>query len=288
MAEGSADVAAYYDNLSRFLDFAQQFGRGGGSQDSSTHRFLSANAEEIHDEHHGPQRLDLLVMEAATAAGLPSRPRVLDAGCGLGGTIFRWQERLGGRYDGLTLSPEQHRRATAEAERRGIAESCSFHIRSYQDSIAPRSYDAVVAIESLAHSPDPIATVSNLAPALVPEGLMLIVDDIPDRQTGNARLAAFRKSWRCPVLADACSYRAAIAAAGLTLVHEIDLTARLRPRRLAWLKILIAAFGLAYRLLPSRAARDILDALRGGFLLEALYRENAMRYLLIVAKRPTA
>ena len=25
--------------------------------------------------------------------------RVLDAGCGFGGTVFRWQERVGGTYD---------------------------------------------------------------------------------------------------------------------------------------------------------------------------------------------
>ncbi|MGH8471556.1 MAG: SAM-dependent methyltransferase, partial [Gammaproteobacteria bacterium] len=40
-------------------------------------------------------------------AGLPPEPRVLDAGCGFGGTVFHWQRRIGGRNDGLTLSRVQ-------------------------------------------------------------------------------------------------------------------------------------------------------------------------------------
>jgi len=274
-------IAAYYDNLSAFLDLARWFGRGGGSQQGATHRFLSGET----DEDVAPERLDLLVLEAAMKAGLPASPRVLDAGCGIGGTVFRWQERVHGTYDGLTLSPEQRRRAEAEAKRRGIAERCRFHLQSYHDAIAG-PYDAAVAIESLAHSPDPTAAVANLAAALAPGGLLLIVDDMPPDRTETAMLTAFKACWRCPVLADAAGFRAAIAAAGLTLQHEEDLTSRLRPRTLPALKVLMAAFGLARRLAPTRGVRDVLDALYGGFLLEALYRLGAMRYGLIIAAKP--
>ncbi|MBX7200162.1 MAG: methyltransferase domain-containing protein, partial [Rhodospirillaceae bacterium] len=238
---------------------------------------------------------DRLVFDAAVAAGLPAQPRVLDAGCGLGGTIFFWQGSRGGAYDGLTLSPEQHRRATLEAARRRVAGVCRFHVRSYQEPI-PRAasaslsapFDAVIAVESLAHSPDPAATVANLAAALAPGGLMLIVDDMPDGNREPARLREFKRCWRCPVLADAAGYRAALAAAGVMVVHEADWSHRLRPRPLTWLKVLIAAFGLACRLSPSRALRDALEAMLGGFCLEALYRTGGMRYRFIVARKPVA
>jgi SAM-dependent methyltransferase len=287
--ESGSGIAAYYDNLSRFLDFAGFFGRGGGASQSTTHRFLAASD----GGEAAPEQLDCVVLQAALDAGLPAAPRVLDAGCGLGGTIFRWQERLGGRYDGFTLSPEQRRRAEVTAVQRGIADTCRFHLRSYQDPIVAGAlaspYHAIVAIESLAHSQDPTATIANLGAALAPGGLLLIVDDMPDDMSnfGTRRiLAAFKECWRCPVLAGASAYRDKFTAAGLALVYEEDLTGRLRPRPALWLKVLIGGFGLAHALAPTQGLRNVLDAIRGGFMLEALYRAGEMHYRLLVAVRP--
>lgn len=286
MENNKADgIASYYDNLSRFLDWAHQFGRGGGASQGATHRFLAGKAGEEESERAVPERLDRLMLEAAMMAGLPAEPRVLDAGCGLGGTIFRWQEHVGGAYEGLTLSPQQVRRAEAEAARRGVARHCRFHLRSYH---APNtaSYNAVIAIESLAHSPDPAAAIANFAAALEPSGVLLIVDDMPEGRAAERMLAAFKARWRCPVLATAVNYRTALTASGLKLLREEDLTSRLRPRPLLWLRALLVIFGLARRLAPTRGLRDVFDAMLGGFLLETLYRLEAMRYRMIVAVKP--
>lgn len=287
--EGSGGIAAYYDNLSSFLDVARWFGRGGGAQEGATHRFLASPDGETSTQAV-PERLDHIVLAAAMANGLPHAPKVLDAGCGIGGTIFRWHERVGGSYAGLTLSPEQQRRASAEALRRGISASCQFHLRSYHDPLLSgpheRSFDAVIAIESLAHSPDPAAAVRNFAAALAPGGLLVIVDDMPVGQVENVLRADFKSRWRCPVLADAGDFRAAIEASGLKIVQDDDLTSLMRPRPLAWLRVLIAGFRLLRRLAPTRGMRDVLDALLGGFLLEALYRTGGMRYRMIVAAQP--
>jgi len=286
--EGSGGIAAYYDNLSSFLDVARWFGRGGGAEQGATHRFLAGSADQT-GAKAAPECLDHIVLEAAITGGLPPMPKMLDAGCGIGGTIFRWHGRVGGRYDGLTLSPEQQRRASAEAARREIAASCHFHLRSYHEPLLhgahERPYDAVVAIESLAHSPDPAAAIGNFAKALRTGGLLLIVDDMPTGTAAAEMLAAFKKRWRCPVLADAAGFRTAIAACGLKILRDDELTALMRPRPLPWLRVLIATFGLMRRLAPTRGVRDVLDALLGGFLLEALYRTGGMGYRLIVATK---
>ena len=76
-----------------------------------------------------------------------------------------------------------------------------------------------------------------------------------------------------------------MTSAGLTVTYEDDLTPRLRPRPLAWLRVLIAVFGLAQKLAPTRGARDVIGAFLGGFYLEALYRTGGMRYRLMVARK---
>ncbi len=282
-SETAIAIAGYYDSLSRFLDFARRIGRGGGSGSSATHRFLAADAQDITGTP-GPEQLDHLVLRAAQAAGLSPRPHVLDAGCGLGGTIFRWHEQVGGTFDGLTLSPEQQRRAAAEAVRRGVSAACRFHVRSYHEPIA-EARDAVIAIESLAHSPDPVGALQNFARGLAPGGLLLIVDDMPESTSHPRLLAGFKAGWQCPVLADTAALHAAMTGAGLTVTHEDDLTPRLRPRPLAWLRVLIAVFGLGRMLAPTRGARDVMGAFLGGFYLEALYRTGGMRYRLMVARK---
>lgn len=274
-------IASYYDNLLRFLDVARRVGRGGGTPYGSTHRFLAGEGGDA----ASPERLDWLVLEAALAADLPQAPQVLDAGCGTGGTIFRWHERIGGQYDGLTLSREQHRRASAEAARRGVASNCRFHLRSYHDPLGGEC-DAVVAIESLAHSSNPARAIANIAASLAPGGLLLIVDDMPEGASEPNMLAAFKAGWRCPALLSPDQYRQALNAAGLELRHDTDLTARLRPRPLWWLRVLIAAFGLARTLTPRPWLKDALGAIQGGFYLEALYRRRAMSYRLLVALKP--
>lgn len=281
----SDKIAGYYDSLSRFLDFARRIGRGGGSETSATHRFLAAADGDTDAATPGPERLDRIVREAAVAAGLSANPRVLDAGCGLGGTIFRWQEHVGGTYDGLTLSPEQQRRASEEAVRRGVSDACHFHLRSYHDPLTAPARDAVIAIESLAHSPDPVDAVSNFARGLAPGGLVLVVDDMPEPMASARLLAGFKDGWQCPVLADAAGFHAAMTGAGLSVIHDEDLTPRLRPRPLAWLQVLIGVFGLARMIAPSRGAKDVIGAFLGGFYLEALYRTGGMRYRLMVAKK---
>ena len=133
-------------------------------------------------------------------------PHVIDAGCGSGGTIFFLKSRLGGEYDGLTLSPVQRGRATREARRRNQAASCRFHLRSYDSDlsdIARGGVDLIVAIESLAHSHDASRTIGNLARALAVGGRLVVVDDVPGEALADddADFAAFREGWHCGALA---------------------------------------------------------------------------------------
>ncbi len=173
--QGGATIAAYYDWLSRYVRVLRLVGGARGDE-----RFAMRKALSVPDAPQG-QAADVHYADEAILAAvmLPPHPRVLDAGCGMGATIFRWHEHLGGTYRGLTLSEVQRRAASREAERRGIAAACRFELCSY-DAPPSGPYDAVVAIESLIHSRDIVATIGALAPILAPGGIVAIVDDMPE------------------------------------------------------------------------------------------------------------
>ncbi len=67
--------------------------------------------------------------------GAPGRQdRVLDAGCGRGGTSFMAHERFGCGVDGISISREQVAFANEQAHRRGVADDVCFHLKNMLDT----------------------------------------------------------------------------------------------------------------------------------------------------------
>lgn len=277
-------IPDYYDWLSRYVQLANWLCYRDRFAAFTMHKRLAVPAEEDHagGRTAGVEYVNDHLLEVA---GLDPERRVLDAGCGFGGTIFHWQRRIGGRYDGLTLSRVQLTVARREARRRGIADVCRFHLRSYDEPLQ-RDFDAVVAIESLIHSADLERTIPNLASALRPGGTLLVLDDMATAdldRTRPAEAALLRSHWGCaryPTLQD---YRAAVNHAGLTVVHEEDLSPLMRPRLEEVLDRLETRYSFLHRTIPLSPVRTVVSAYLGGIALERLHGSGEVCYRLIVA-----
>jgi geranyl diphosphate 2-C-methyltransferase len=75
--------------------------------------------------------------------------RVLDAGCGRGGTSFMANERFGCRADGVSISQEQVSFANEQASKRGVADDVRFHLKNMLDTgFEPGGYKAIWNNES--------------------------------------------------------------------------------------------------------------------------------------------
>jgi len=272
-------LATYYDRLGRWNRLAHAFGYGGGRATLTVHRALA-------DPRAGGQatftRLHDVVLEQCQDL---VHPRVLDAGCGLGGTMIALAEARGADCTGLTLSPSQAADATASAAQRGLADRVRAHVQSYDDP-PEGPFDLIVAIESLAHSPDPAVSVARLARVLAPGGRFIVVDDMPEPDAGGSGdLDTFKAGWQCPVLWTSARYVAAFEAHGLHLETRLDLTPQCRPRSHARLTALVA-LNRVVRMLPLASLRQVLDSHRGGLALERLTRNGLVRYQALIARRP--
>jgi SAM-dependent methyltransferase len=285
MAAAPSSVARYYDWLARFQTVVTRLGHRGGFDSLTVHRLLSPDRPGV-----GPA--DVVHDRLIAALGSLAAPRAIDAGCGVGGTIFYLQGRLGGQYDGLTMSAVQQARAIREAERRGVADNCRFHVRSYDQplpDLAPGGVDLIVAIESLAHSARPAGSIANLARALRPGGRLAIVDDVPGDALDpeDADFAGFKSGWSCPAIASDRLLVGAWQAAGLVVEHEEDLTSRVPMRDREELERLVRRNRRWRRLLGSTSAAALVDSLYGGLMLERLYRRGLVRYRFVLLRRET-
>jgi len=272
-------LATYYDRLGRWNRVARAIGYGGGSTALTVHRAL---ADPAHGGHTSFTRLHDLLVEA-----LPPlvAPRVLDAGCGLGGTMLALARTLDATCVGITLSRSQADTANLAASRAGLAGRVRAEVGNY-DAPPPGPFDLVVAIESLAHSADPARSMRALAGVLAPGGLIAIVDDMPEAAAeGTADLASFKQGWACPVLWSGRQYLEACAREGLVIERQQDLTPQSRPRP-RWRIWSLMRLNRMVRRLPVRALRQVMDSHFGGLALERLTRAGQVRYRLLVVRKP--
>jgi SAM-dependent methyltransferase len=293
MPTAGSPIAQYYNWLAWYQTLVSRLGHRGGFDPLTIHRLLTPDRPDV-------APADVVHNRVLGALGALRSPRVIDAGCGVGGTSFFLQSRVGGRYDGLTLSPVQAARASREARRRGVDAECRFHVRSYDqplDDLAGGGADAgvdlgvdlILAIESLAHAADPAHSIVNLARVLTPGGRLAIVDDVPEdalsEEDGDFR--AFRAGWSCPSIARAGTLARALRSAQLNVEHEEDLTPLVPRRDEVELERLIRTNRRWRSVLGATKAGALVDSLYGGLMLERLYARGLMRYRFLLARRTT-
>ena len=273
------EVAKYYRWLDRLEWMRQMRGRTGNAA-QPVHRAL----RDPDGGEPSPLVLHRLMLNGLT---LPPAPRVLDAGCGYGASMLDMAPGLGGDWLGISLSEVQVRRGMEAVAARGLAGQVRLAVASY-DAPLTGEFDWIFGIESLIHSPDPMATIHNLARSLAPGGALMVVDDMPEEDLSPqqaADVALFKRCWRCPVAPSRAGWLRAFAAAGLVLSHETDFTALTIPRPSAELAPMMAArarqarwkrlLGLGYR----------SEADLGGMMLETLLSTGVIRYRMLVARR---
>jgi SAM-dependent methyltransferase len=277
-APGAA-LGGYYDRLALWTASAHRFGYGGGHYALTVHRALA-------DPRAGGRPTVTRLHDVLLAAlSSPPSGHVLDAGCGLGGTMLDLAGRCAARFTGLTLSERQAALAQAAAAKAGLADRIAIEVGSY-DAPPQGPFDLAIAIESLAHSPHPEASIAAIVARLTPSGRLAIVDDMPEPSARGTRdLAWFQSGWRVPAPAGAAELKAMLARRGLAIVVDRDLTDELRPRTLARIAQLEKLNRVLRRFAPSAGLRELLDSYRGGLALERLYRFGLMRYRLIVAEK---
>jgi len=141
--------------------------------------------EHIHLGHYGspPRRKDFLkaksdfVHEMVRWGGLDTLPRgttVLDVGCGIGGSSRILARDYGFSTTGITISPQQVRRAT-ELTPEGL--DAKFKVDDALNlSFPDNSFDVVWSIEAGPHMPDKAKYASEMLRVLKPGGTLVVAD----------------------------------------------------------------------------------------------------------------
>jgi geranyl diphosphate 2-C-methyltransferase len=192
--------------------------------------------------------------------------RLLDAGCGRGGTSFVANERFGCTVDCVTISEHQVGFAREQAVLRGRQQQVRFHFRNMLDTGFPSSsYRAVWTNETTMYV-DLFDLYRELARLLRPGGRYVCVTGCYNDVLGARwpSVAAIDEHYRCSIHPRSAYFRA-LAVSGLVPIAVDDLT----PRTIPYWEL--------------RAESPLRTGIEEAFL--TAYREGSFHHLLIVADR---
>ncbi|KAJ3680734.1 hypothetical protein LUZ60_017012 [Juncus effusus] len=122
-----------------------------------------------------------MVEESLSFAGVSDDPmkkpkKIVDVGCGIGGSSRYLAKKYGAQCNGITLSPVQAQRAQALATTQGLSDKVSFQVADALNQPFPdKQFDLVWSMESGEHMPDKTKFVSELARVAAPGGTIIIV-----------------------------------------------------------------------------------------------------------------
>ncbi|MGD8677056.1 MAG: methyltransferase domain-containing protein [Desulfobacterales bacterium] len=273
-------VRQYYDhNTGRFLKW------GKGESTFNLHGALwSPEVKSLAEAMHYANELVAREIERCPC---PVN-RVLDLGCGVGGSIFYLARRLSRvrSFTGISLSPLQidtARQHIPESQRNRIQfeEGCFLYLRTDRFR-ADFSY----SIEAFTHCTDPDIFFTVQAGLLPPGGRLAIVDDCLSHEIGLTSrqmrlLGRYRRNWLLPGLRGLTALKSLAEEKGFRLIKDQNLTpylrlGRPRDRAISWLVKFLG---------PLMARDTYLRSLLGGDARQKCYLEGLIHYRLLVFEK---
>ncbi|WP_445366430.1 methyltransferase domain-containing protein [Methylomonas sp. BW4-1] len=143
-SELQADAAKHYDDC--YNDYLVAW----CNRDNLALHYGYWDEAKPYDQHQALLNKNQVLYEKA---GIQASDKVLDAGCGIGGSTIWMAKQHGNRVTGITISAKQADYARQHAKRHGVAELVDFEVADFCATPFPdASFDVVWALESSCHA----------------------------------------------------------------------------------------------------------------------------------------
>lgn len=162
------------------------------------------------------------------------RDRVLDAGCGVGGSSIFLAQHYQCEVVGITLSEKQAKRASQEAERVHVSPQLSFLVMDYTCTTFPsESFDVVWAIESVCHVEDKRLFIQEAFRLLKPGGRLIVADGFAWKPAHSEKehhqMKSWLKGWGVTSLDTSQHFQACLEQIGFEEIKFKDITSHVLP-----------------------------------------------------------
>ncbi len=166
-----------------------------------------------------------LIEHLAQLAGIRTGLRILDIGCGFGGSSLYLAKKYGASTTGITISPVQVRMAKEAAAKTNL--DASFLLMDAEDMQFAQPFDLLWSVESISHYGDPRKFFASAVKFLKPGGCFALTDWFQKEELSPAAKKKFIEPIEKGMMVELRGmnqYSDFLVSSGLQVVHRQDLT----------------------------------------------------------------
>lgn len=270
--------------------------------DDTSPLWLDVWGDHMHHGYYGPDGTDIdkprreaqldLIEELIDFARLDHRLpfRVLDAGCGVGGSARYLAGRYGARVLGLTLSPYQAAEGNARARQEGcdhLVELRAQDVHNFEGRDG--EFDLVWSLESAEHMPDKSALLQRFHRVLRPGGTLAMVTwchrETPPAITNEEqqRLRSVADLYHLPPWVPVSTYVKTVRSLGFEDVRTDDWSAAVAP---FWGEVIKTALDPRNLLGLVRSGPSGLMGAWAMRHMRAGFKTGLIKYAVVTARKP--
>lgn len=225
----------------------------------------------------------------ADLARISTGDKLVDIGCGMGGSSIRLAKLRGIDATGVTLSPLQARWASLSSKLNRVGSQTRFMAHDAETVAFDReSFDIVWSVECTEHLFNKPEFFRRATEWLKPSGRVAICVWFEGENTGKSdhrqQCEQVCQRFVCPSLATRQDYAGWMTDQGLQIRHNVDWTDRVTK---TWEICKQRVQRTGVRHIAKVLDREQVDFIEGFDILLNAYRSGAMQYGAIVAEKPS-
>ena len=275
------DIARYYD-LSEsqyrfFWDLDKSLSLHYGYWDASTKNFHEA-------------LLNINKILAAKAA-ISKNDKVLDAGCGIGGSSLWLAKNIGCSVTGISLSGKQIKKANVLASREEVGHLAKFEQKDFTNTGFPdESFDVIWAIESVCHAYDKSAFLKEAIRLLKKDGRLIMADFFKKEKLDNKdakKMQQWAHGWAVEDFSTKEEFEKQLEDAGFSNIKTDNATKAIIPsaKKLYRYYFIGSILGFLYRVVkrnPTSQGKKNIDT---AWLQYKTLKKKLWKYLIFSAEK---
>ena len=231
--------------------------------------------------------------EMIEVAQLKKSDHVLDAGCGVGGTLIHFAKQIGCTGIGITLTPHQAEKANENSIREGVAHLVTFQVMDYcNTTFKDESFTLITGMESICYAEPKMAFLQEAKRLLKPGGRIALAENLQGKDilTEKEFKSVYTDAFNgCKVssLDTEKQYRNNLQQLDFRNIECIDETVRVRPSivRLRKFYYAAAAYNFVFRMIGKRFSKTQEANTKMAYHLLSSLDAGLWKYGLITATK---